>query len=87
MDPDDEFLARVHGPLTKRPYNIDGMIAAVEQLVSEFEHDGTITANIAHWFPRLLFILRHEGGECQSSCRFLLMPYEVARESAPSMVS
>jgi hypothetical protein len=26
-------------------------------------------------------------GECQSSCRFLLIPYEVARDSAPSMVS
>ena len=28
-----------------------------------------------------------KGGECQSSCRFLLIPYEVARDSAPSMVS
>ena len=26
-------------------------------------------------------------GECQSSCRFLLIPYKVARDSAPSMVS
>ena len=28
-----------------------------------------------------------DPGECQSSCRFLLIPYEVARDSAPSMVS
>ena len=27
------------------------------------------------------------SGECQSSCRFLQIPYEVARDSAPSMVS
>lgn len=32
-------------------------------------------------------ILRHEDGECQSSCRLLSITYECARASAPAMVS